>query len=562
MQQTMLDVGYKPNSIIVKMAGLHGFARFLHSQCGIHCDGVIVSRLLVSGRSKMHGSPAQDSDNLLEAACTDNLDNSWQDFRTHALTMLMSTDGLKVGEALGLDFRDVNLTRRKALIRRGPKSRIARLSLSTTRAITEYLTVCPFNIGDGWPLFVGKSGERLGDRATQLTIASLRNELGLHELTTSKSLRSGRILELRAKGYNDIAIMQELGLSSRRSLQLVLANAPRDYAAMELAASQVRDKFAPVHDGRSVEQLDTPVAPQRPEHETQPSRRGRRRIIVHDANAASYIDHLFSAKPHNTAVSYSSVIRRFADEFLPSVQRCLPSASADDIRAFIQTQKTRSSSTATLYRAALKDFYIFLLDSGAVGSIPVLDVEPYPPRERDHFRDAASIVDVRAWVSKLWNYTELHPEDLKIIRLQAFVFMLALEGLKSHEALALRKSALMGGLLQVEGRTLLLAHHTNTALEMLNRFSSPTADFIFSSTHTGRPTDHRTMLNWMKKIEHRLELPKVTPEQLTQAFRRNLFATLGDAVEASNALGLRSSDQFAAGQKPHVAKNLKPSSTR
>jgi integrase len=145
---------------------------------------------------------------------------------------------------------------------------------------------------------------------------------------------------------------------------------------------------------------------------------------------------------------------------------------------------------------------------------------------------------------------------------QAFVFLLALQGLKSSEALSLQKSALLGDTLQVKDRTLTLANITQNALQMLIDISPPAANMIFPGRLASRAISHRTMLTCMKKVEDRLDLPKVSPERLTQAFRRNLFATLGDALEVSRALGLRSSDQFAAGQRAQGIIRSKPSSTR
>jgi site-specific recombinase XerC len=84
MQHEMLDQGHQPNTIVVRMAALRGFARFLHTHCGIRCDGVIISRLLVYGRSVRHIPAKEDRDNLLDAVRRHDVDGSWQEFRTRA----------------------------------------------------------------------------------------------------------------------------------------------------------------------------------------------------------------------------------------------------------------------------------------------------------------------------------------------------------------------------------------------------------------------------------------------------------------------------------------------
>jgi integrase/recombinase XerC len=551
MQQEMLGQGYKPRTIEGNMAALHGFARFLHTHCGIRCDGVIVSRLLTYGRSERHVPANEDRDNLLEAARRHDVDSSWKEFRTRALTMLVSRHGLKMGEVLGLDFGDVDLIRCSALIRKGSQSRIVPLSSSTAQAITEYLTVCPFNVSDGWPLFVGQRAERLTHITAERSIVALRNQLGLHEQTDSNSLRNARMLELHASGYNDIAIMEELGLSSRKRLATVLANTPSHYAATEFT-HPVHNKIAPMPTAQNICRIGQPqvvTAQQRGRHVNPPDRQGRGKRIasIHDADAATYIDHVFNTKQLGTASRYSYVVRQFADEFLASLQKQVRTANSEDISAFFQARNATRGEAAVDY-AALKDFYIFLFDRGAVANIPVLDVKPARLRE-ERLRDAASTAHVRAWISKLWDYTALHPNDVNIVRLQAFVSLLALQGLKSNEALSLRRSAFTGNLLQVKDRTLTTTRHTRAALEMLVGLSGPVVDLIFPGRYLSQAMNRHTMWVWMKKIQQKLDLPKVTPEQFTQAFRRNLFAILRDAVEVSKAVGLRNSDVFAARQR-------------
>ncbi|MBH5397262.1 site-specific integrase [Bradyrhizobium sp. CNPSo 4010] len=561
MQEAMSNAGDEPNTIVVKMSALRAFARFLHDHCSIRCDGILVSRLLTYGRGDRHVLESEDRGSLLGAARSDHLNSSWQEFRTRALASLLSTDGLKLGEALGLDFWDVSLARGSVLVRKGPQSRIVSLSSPSTEAIGEYLAVCPFNISDGWPLLVGKFGDRLTKRAAELSIADLRNQLGLHERMDSSAFRNGRVRELRALGHNDVWIMRELGFSSRVSLQDVFANEPPNYAAAELAAHHVRKSFVPArtdHNATDEVTAEVPSAPRSPEVEAKSSVRERRKRAanVRDGDAAGYIDHLFKTKPHNTAVTYCSVVREFADKFLPSQQKAVRDANAEDIASFQSGRSaTRGAASAIIDRAALKGFYVYLFERGAVASIPVLDLKA-PQRPDDRIRNAAATVDVREWVTKLWEYTALHPSNFNLVRLQAFVSLLALQGLKSNEALGLRKSALLGETLDVKGRSVILAPHTKAALRMAIGLPAYSADFIFPGREGGQSMNHRTMLMWVKSAQERLNLPKVTPEQLTQAFRRNLYAVLGDALETAKAVGLRSSDQFAAGQRAHVARKI------
>jgi len=163
--------------------------------------------------------------------------------RAALLILLTSEEGLKLSEALSLNIQDVR--GRLVLIKKGKDSRLVSFSSRTQQASQTYLGVSPFALEEewttvfGWPLLFNLKGERLTSQVAQLAIATLRDSLGLNSNATSRSLRHGRVIELRAQGYNDVTIMEELGFRSRGHLQNLLREIPPNFAAVELATADL-----------------------------------------------------------------------------------------------------------------------------------------------------------------------------------------------------------------------------------------------------------------------------------------------------------------------------------
>jgi integrase/recombinase XerC len=133
----------------------------------------------------------------------------WIAKRDLALLTLLYGAGLRIGEALSLDRRDVPAGPALRVRGKGNKERVVPLLPIVTEAIREYLEICPFALAPDAPLFVGKRGKRLQPSQVQASLRQVRHALGLPETATPHALRHSFATHLLAGG-GDLRTIQEL----------------------------------------------------------------------------------------------------------------------------------------------------------------------------------------------------------------------------------------------------------------------------------------------------------------------------------------------------------------
>ena len=133
----------------------------------------------------------------------------WLDRRNVALVSLMARAGLRVGEVVALDVKDVELNNRSgwALIRRGKglKERRVPLSAEARRALREYLEVRP-DASTG-VLFLSRTLEPLGARDVQRMITEAARRAGITKQVTPHTLRHTFATRFLQRG-GDLATLQ------------------------------------------------------------------------------------------------------------------------------------------------------------------------------------------------------------------------------------------------------------------------------------------------------------------------------------------------------------------
>ncbi len=148
----------------------------------------------------------------------------WVSKRDTALVALLYGAGLRIGEALGLDHRDLpagdDFGDASLLITgKGGKQRMVPLLSVVRMAIDEYLAVCPHTAEPGEPLFVGVRGGRLNPRTVQATLQTLRGALGLPANATPHALRHSFATHMLAGGAKMRDIQELLGHASLSTTQ-------------------------------------------------------------------------------------------------------------------------------------------------------------------------------------------------------------------------------------------------------------------------------------------------------------------------------------------------------
>lgn len=140
-------------------------------------------------------------------------DTSWIGARDTAVIALLYGCGLRISEALGLDYQDrprsmTGGATLKVTGKRG-KERLVPVLPMVIDAIDDYLAQCPFSFKKDDPLFRGARGGRLNPRLIQSTMAKVRTILGLDDSATPHALRHSFATHLLSRG-GDLRTLQDL----------------------------------------------------------------------------------------------------------------------------------------------------------------------------------------------------------------------------------------------------------------------------------------------------------------------------------------------------------------
>jgi integrase/recombinase XerC len=153
-------------------------------------------------------------------------DEDWIGKRDAAVLLLLYGCGLRIGEAIGLNRRDIpqNVSVAGAaatltVTGKGRKTRVVPLLPQVREAVRAYVAACPWGGTGSDPLFLGAKGGRLNARLIQKAMQTLRLALGLPETATPHALRHSFATHLLGAGADLRAIQELLGHSSLSTTQ-------------------------------------------------------------------------------------------------------------------------------------------------------------------------------------------------------------------------------------------------------------------------------------------------------------------------------------------------------
>ena len=150
----------------------------------------------------------------------------WVLARDAAVLALLYGSGLRISEALGLTREAVPAPGKGDAITvtgKGNKTRMVPVLPRVLELIAEYVSLCPYDLPDAEPIFLGAKGGPLSPRIVQLTMARLRGALGLPESATPHALRHSFATHLLARGGDLRAIQELLGHASLSTTQIYTA---------------------------------------------------------------------------------------------------------------------------------------------------------------------------------------------------------------------------------------------------------------------------------------------------------------------------------------------------
>jgi integrase/recombinase XerC len=161
----------------------------------------------------------KDSKALLAKTAQPAIGEIWIGKRDLAVLTLLYGCGLRINEALSLNYGKRPCEDVMSILGKGNKERLVPVLPIVRQAIDDYVEHSPFPFEPESPLFFGKQGRRLGARQIQLRLQDLRRQLGLPETATPHALRHSFATHLLGAGADLRSIQELLGHASLSTTQ-------------------------------------------------------------------------------------------------------------------------------------------------------------------------------------------------------------------------------------------------------------------------------------------------------------------------------------------------------
>jgi integrase/recombinase XerC len=213
--------GIGSRSMMRTLAGTRAFARFLERNGKGSVGALSAVRAPKIGKTlprplAVSGARAVADPDI---AASDGRE-PWIHARDAAVLGLLYGCGLRISEALGLKRGEFGARDVLSVIGKGRKQRMVPLISTVAELIADYVALCPYDLPEDGPLFVGAKGGPLSPRLVQLAMARLRGALGLPETATPHALRHSFATHLLARGGDLRSIQELLGHASLSTTQI------------------------------------------------------------------------------------------------------------------------------------------------------------------------------------------------------------------------------------------------------------------------------------------------------------------------------------------------------
>lgn len=216
------DIGSR--SLMRTLAGLRSFGRFIEREGKGKLGALAAIRAPKVGKSLPKPLPVAAAKRLADADERAGEEREpWILARDAAVMALLYGSGLRISEALSLKRREVPLPGAGDVVvvtGKGNKTRMVPVLQNVLALIADYVAICPYQLPQDGPIFVGARGGALSARIIQLTMARLRGALGLPDSATPHALRHSFATHLLSRGGDLRAIQELLGHASLSTTQI------------------------------------------------------------------------------------------------------------------------------------------------------------------------------------------------------------------------------------------------------------------------------------------------------------------------------------------------------
>jgi len=213
--------GIGSRSLMRTLAGVRGFARFLERNGKGKVGALAAVRAPKIGKTLPRPLSVAAARGVTDPdlAASDERE-PWLAARDAAVLGLLYGGGLRISEALGLKRTDFGSRDTVTVTGKGRKERMVPVLPQVAKLIADYVALCPYDLPQDGPLFVGAKGGPLSARVVQLSMARLRGALGLAETATPHALRHSFATHLLARGGDLRSIQELLGHASLSTTQI------------------------------------------------------------------------------------------------------------------------------------------------------------------------------------------------------------------------------------------------------------------------------------------------------------------------------------------------------
>jgi integrase/recombinase XerC len=213
--------GIGSRSLMRTLAGVRGFARFLERNGKSKVGALAAVRAPKIGKTLPRPLSVAAAKGVTDPGLAAGDEREpWLAARDAAVLALLYGGGLRISEALDLKRTDFGSRDTVTVTGKGRKERMVPVLPQVAKLIADYVALCPYDLPQDGPLFVGAKGGPLSARVVQLSMARLRGALGLAETATPHALRHSFATHLLARGGDLRSIQELLGHASLSTTQI------------------------------------------------------------------------------------------------------------------------------------------------------------------------------------------------------------------------------------------------------------------------------------------------------------------------------------------------------
>ncbi|MDE2335932.1 MAG: tyrosine-type recombinase/integrase, partial [Alphaproteobacteria bacterium] len=172
-----------------QLSSIRSFLKWLDRSGFLHNAAIGGVRTPKKPKKLPRALPPEQAKKLTKSLAGIGDQDGWIATRDRALFTLLYGCGLRIDEALQLNFDSRPQNAEVRVMGKGSKERLVPVLPVVERMIAEYVAHCPFTFDKDMPLFLGSRGGRLNQGVAQRQLRHIRRKLDLPESLTPHALR-------------------------------------------------------------------------------------------------------------------------------------------------------------------------------------------------------------------------------------------------------------------------------------------------------------------------------------------------------------------------------------